>query len=418
MKKQNIIFVIILVLILSFANSCGNDDSDSISNPITDIIPEDSKNESQYIINSIEDTKHNDYDDIYDKEPFDVEVFDKSKNSMFLPYTIPVILRKEDTRLRTHPSFMGDVISIVPAGTSITLTKRTNEKRRNIEGKEHYWYYVSYKSLQHNPGKLSGWVYGGDVFNEDYEYPYKNNLQIVNFNESLSGELNFDSIENILYEDYIIDKERVTLFYRPNVYSSPVYILSKGDSINIFEKSIFKDSLYEYSYGRWYYVRFEDKEGQLIKGWAYESKLPEIPDYIIDRLPYNHIYKSITEKPVYIADFLPEKTINDSTNSKKEPQINFICQINSNGVISEIQADYGYFDDMKFDDMKDEENGYWKWANKNIKDNKFYLYHNGNNIGTLRPDINLLKKSTEKEKSNNIILNGKLNSNHQILTDK
>ncbi len=298
------------------------------------------------------------------------------------PYTIPIITRKDKVRVRTHPSFLADVVSMMDRGTRLTITKRTGETDTSVSGKSYYWFYVKtgdedYKHTRYQPG----WVYGGDIEGDDYELPFINNLPIVNRFEEAEALI----IANILYKYFIIEQDNTTLRYAPDLYSSPVYSLNRGNRINLTEKSAFKqyspksDKPY-----RWLYAVYK-KDDKRIGGWIPENLLPDtITDEHIRQLPVNNVYRHVSEKPVYIGEAFADTSGGD----KPSIQINIFSAMLSDGIFNDVNYSKGYQDKGM--------NGKQLWMKQNITDTVFYLYEEGNYIGTARPEADFILKAKER----------------------
>jgi hypothetical protein len=379
-------YTILIIAVCLIMCACGDKDNDSFS--AMDILPEsvkDSKFPQDKKNTVIEETgsEPKTFDEILgeinkDNEtsynPHTIDEIKKQINKLNSSYTTPLIIRENDIRLRTYPYLNSDVKAILKTGSRIIPKKRTSEKKVDAYGNKHYWLYVEVDSVTNTQKEDTGWIYGGDVFKTNFKYPYLNNLSIIDTDENTEQIL----IKNAMFRDFKIQKDNVKLKYRPDNYSSTLLTLNKGNSINIREKTVFKQSLNDYDNGRWYYVIHNAKEqgNRLESGWIYEKYLPdEINDELKSKIPYNKVYKAFQEKPAYIGVI---EINNESDHPDKEAYLRLICRINlSNGMITDIPIDKAHRRYTKL---------YYGWVTQSLSDTKFYLYSNqGKELGKAMP---------------------------------
>lgn len=384
MKKFTSINIIIYLILFSNLIFCCSNDNEELES-INNIIPESMNNNSVW---ENENIIEND---------FDVNKLNNTIDNLYTSYNIPIILHKNGIRFRTHPSFTADVKSIANSGTSISIIKQSTNKYVDIFNNESYWYYVDAKTISPRFGKQSGWVFGDDIFNDGYKYPYKENIPKVHLSEEA---IDKDVFNNVLCKEYMIDKNNVEMYYEPNLYSSPVYILNKGDFIKISEKTSFRQNLFNFNYGKWYYAH--NKNEKVVKGWIYQSFLP---NNIPKKIPLNLVYRIINDAPVYIGEIILDSSEfsynNTQYNNKSILQLK--CQINPDGLITDIPSVYGYF-------LDNDKSGYMRWAEKTLENAPFYLYNNGHEIGKFIPqkeDIKNIDKLINNY-NNKIVVNGNL----------
>ncbi len=339
-------------------------DGDTKQNQYTDIIPDslDRKNDIQGITIGKTD--------------------DKTIQDLLESHTMPIITRKDNIRVRTHPSFLADVISMMDSGTRITITKRTGGTETSLSGESHYWFYVKTyndKEFKYRQYK-SGWVFGGDIEDEDYDLTFINNLPIVNRYEEAEALI----IADTLYKYFIIEQDSIVMRYAPNLFASPVYTLNSGDRVNIIEKSAFKQyGLNDDKPMRWLYAVYK-KGNRHIGGWLAEDQLPDtITDDLIRQLPVNNVYRPITGKPVYAG----ETIIDNYEADKPTAQITLFTGILSDGVFGDIYYSDGY--------QYDRLDGKRLWLEENISNTLFYLYSNGDYIGMTQPMEGYIDKAKE-----------------------
>lgn len=354
MKKIVLLLIITIHLIMSTA--CGN----SNATQSLDIIP---KSEEHKLFDNKEielniDTAKNEFDKLSEK------------------YKVPAVLRNDNVRIRSHPTFLSDVIAVGESGSTVHITKRTGEKVTNLIGEEHYWFYAMYKSSTPTMTGRAGWIYGGEIFSSEYEYPYINNLEIVSLPDtSLDKRIQLQTI----FKSLNIDKDAVKVKYAPNTFSSTVFTLKKGEDINIFEKTPFKQSINNGSQGRWFYIKHKHND-IIVSGWVHEYDLPKTADpTMLKKLPYNYIYRKIDTKPVYIAELHKEQ-------NSKNALIHIISRVEENGMITDVDADYGYYTNTNT-------NGYIDWLVNNLSDDGLYVYKNGEKIAKVLPDTDKLNNA-------------------------
>jgi hypothetical protein len=360
-KNKNELAITLLSILFILILAC---DGDTKQNQYTDIIPDslDRKDDTQGITIGKTD--------------------DKTIQDLLESHSMPIITRKDNIRVRTHPSFLADVVSMMDSGTRITITKRTRGTETSLSGESHYWFYVKTYNDEENKHRQykSGWVFGGDIEDEDYDLPFINNLPIVNRYEEAEALI----VADTLYKYFIIEQDGIIMRYAPNLFASPVYTLNSGDRVNIMEKSAFKQyGLNDDKPMRWMYAVYK-KGNRHIGGWLAEDQLPDtITDDLIRQLPANNVYRPVSEKPVYAGEAIIDTYEADKTIAR----LTLFAGIFSDGVFGDVYYSDGYQDNRL--------DGKRLWLEENISNTSFYLYWNGDYIGMSQPMDDYIDKAEE-----------------------
>lgn len=380
---KTILKIITIICLLLSVYAC--DDSRKSTFNSMDILPESVKNKKfpqesrKTTSDNTENSKPKSFNEILDKignnenqsyNPYSISEIEEQIDRLNTAYTSPIILRNNDVRLRSYPYLNSDVKAVLKSGRQILLKKRTREKKIDIYGNKYYWFYVEIQNSLHNQKEDSGWVYGGDIFKQGFNYPYMNNINVIDTDENTEQIL----IKNAIFKDFKIQHDKVKLHYRPDPYSQTVIRLNKNDIVNLCEKTIFKQSFDDYNKGRWYYAIYKNEgwENNIISGWIYEKYLPDsVSDELKSKLPYNQAYKAFEQEPAYIAILDKEKSA-----------VKLVCRINTaTGIISDIPLTTSYNNDIQYRS---------KWIRQNFKDNEFFIYsYEGKEVGRALPKLNI-----------------------------